>query len=184
MSHCGINRRRLVLCLLACCLLPGMAGLSSAWAVTIYSYVDHQGNMVYTDAFETIPPKYRSKVKTHERPDPVTHAPSFLRSVEATIQDQTKNAVVKMPSFRMEGLTPEQSRLLTFAGGIAVILLVVMYVSKSPLIRLLGLCLLIALGIGTPVLVYVSDGGPMDVMKTKASTAGQAQLNRLQEMGR
>jgi hypothetical protein len=57
-----------------------------------------------------------------------------------------------------------------------------MYLSKSQLMRMLGFCLLIALGIGTPVLMYVSDGGPMDTMKTRATAAGQAQQDRLQRL--
>jgi hypothetical protein len=31
------------------------------------------------------------------------------------------------------------------------------------------------------VLIYVSDGGPMDIMKNKAVTSGQAQQDRLQQ---
>jgi len=48
------------------------------------------------------------------------------------------------------------------------------------MIRLLALGLLIVLGIGTPVLMYTSDGGPMDVLKKKAAASGHAQQDRLQ----
>jgi hypothetical protein len=50
------------------------------------------------------------------------------------------------------------------------------------MIRLLALGLLIVLGIGTPVLMYTSDGGPMDSMKKKAAASGQAQQDRLQQV--
>ena len=46
---------------------------------------------------------------------------------------------------------------------------------------LLGFCLLVVLGIGTPVLIYVSNDGPMDRMKKKAVASGQAQQDRLQQ---
>ena len=57
-----------------------------------------------------------------------------------------------------------------------------MYLSKSQLVRMLGFSLLIVLGIGAPVLMYVSDGGPMDTMKKKASASGQAQHERLNQL--
>jgi hypothetical protein len=50
------------------------------------------------------------------------------------------------------------------------------------MIRLLALGLLIVLVIGTPVLMYTSDGGALDVMKQKAITSGQAQQDRIQHM--
>jgi hypothetical protein len=59
-----------------------------------------------------------------------------------------------------------------------------MYLSKSQLTRMLGLCLLMVIGIGAPVLIYVSDSGPMDVMKKKAASSGQVQQDRLQQVPR
>jgi hypothetical protein len=47
---------------------------------------------------------------------------------------------------------------------------------------MLGFSLLIVLGIGAPVLMYVSDGGPMDTMKKKATASGQAQHERLNQL--
>jgi hypothetical protein len=65
-----------------------------------------------------------------------------------------------------------------------VVLILVMYLSQSQLVRMLGFCLLIVVGIATPVLMYVNDGGPMDAMKKKATAAGQAQQDRLQQVPR
>ena len=65
--------------------------------------------------------------------------------------------------------------------AVAALLIAVMLLSKSQFLRLLSFCLLIVLGIGTPVLLYVSDGGPAEVMKNKASKVGQAQQDRLQQ---
>jgi hypothetical protein len=71
--------------------------------------------------------------------------------------------------------------ILNYAGAAAVFLLLVIYFSKnSPMIRLLALGLLFVLGIGTPVLIYTSKDGALDVMKQKAVATGQAQQNRLQ----
>jgi len=74
-----------------------------------------------------------------------------------------------------------EAPILNYAGIAAIVLLVIIYFSKnSPMIRLLALGLLIVLGIGTPVLMYTSDGGPMDVLKKKAAASGHAQQDRLQ----
>jgi hypothetical protein len=164
--------------------IMGMLYGADAGAVTIYSYIDDQGNPVYTDAPETIPEKYRPRVKTHVQPDPPVKPASIMDSVQQTVRDQAKKIRFTMPplQFKMEGLNLAQSQILTYAGGAAFVLLVMMYLSKSQLMRMLGFCLLIALGIGTPVLMYVSDGGPMDTMKTRATAAGQAQQDRLQRL--
>jgi hypothetical protein len=172
------------LCLMAGVMVLGQGFFTEVRAVTIYSYIDDQGNPVYTDAPETIPEKYRAKVKTHEQPNPVSTAPSVMQSVQQTVKEQAKNFGFKVPSFQigMEGLNPAQSKILTYAGAAAVVLILMMYVSQSQLVRMLGFCLLIVVGIGAPVLMYVSDDGPMDVMKKKATAAGQAQQNRLQQI--
>lgn len=162
----------------------GQGTSTDALAVTIYSYIDDQGNPVYTDVPETIPEKYRAKVKTHEQPTPVERTPSMLQSIQQRVKDQAKGFGFKTPSvhIQMEGLNSSQSRILTYAGAAAVVLVLMMYLSKSQLVRMLGFCLLIVVGIGAPVLMYVSDGGPMDAMKNKATAAGEAQQNRLQQI--
>jgi hypothetical protein len=162
------------------------SGVTAGQAATIYSYIDDHGNPVYTDTPETIPDKYRAKVKTHERPDPEAKRQSVLQSVQQQIREQAKSWGFTWPSLQidMAGLSPAQSRILTYAGAAALVLIVMMYVSKSQLVRMLGFCLLLVIGIGAPVLMYVSDGGTMDVMKQKATAAGQAQQDRLQQMPR
>jgi Domain of unknown function (DUF4124) len=165
------------------CVMLGQGLSVDAGATTIYSYIDAEGNLVYTDALETIPQKYRAKVKAHEQPDAVTKPPSALQSVQEKVKAQAKNLGWEMSSAHLDlaGLAPEQSKIGTQAGIAAVVLLIIMFFSKnSPMVRLLALGLLIVLGIGTPVLMYTSDGGPMDRMKEKAVTAGQTQQNRLQ----
>ncbi|ALA58783.1 membrane protein of unknown function [Nitrospira moscoviensis] len=185
----GVSCTGVAMCLLrssrtACLVSALFLPLSTAQAVTIYSYVDDRGNPVYTDSPETIPEKYRARVKTHEQPGP--KPPGVMESVQQTVNDQVNRFGFTKPSFtlRLEGLNDGQARILTYAGGAAVVLLLMMYLSKSQLVRMLGFCLLIVIGIGTPVLMYVSDGGPMDVLKQKATAAGQAQQDRLQQVPR
>ena len=187
MTNMKLLRRFQQLALLSCFLCWSMTCgegfFREVVAGTIYSYIDDQGTPVYTDALEKIPDKYRAKVKVHQQPDPVRKTPSVLESVQRTVKEQAKNIGFTLPSFQfaMDGLNPAQSKILTYAGAAALVLLLMMYFSKSQMMRTLGFCLLIVVGIGAPVLMYVSEDGPMDAMKKKAVTAGQAQQDRLQQ---
>ncbi len=162
-------------------------GAVAAHAATVYSYIDDQGNPVFTDSPETIPEKYRAKVKTHERPDLEKKSPSVVNTVRDTVKEQVKSLGFQVPSVQVDqkNFSVTESPILTYAGIAAIVLLLIMYFSKdSPMIRLLALGLLIVLGIGTPVLMYSSEGGPMDMMKKKATVSGQAQQDRLQQIPR
>ncbi len=172
------------LCLIVGVLAVGQWGAVAACAATVYSYIDDQGNPVFTDSPETIPEKYRAKVKTHERPDPVKKPPSVVDTVRDTVKEQTKSFGLQAPSVQidMKNFSFTQSPILTYAGIAAIVLLVIMYLSKnSPMIRLLAMGLLIVLAIGTPVLMYTSDDGPMNTMKKRATASGQVQQDRLQQ---
>jgi hypothetical protein len=158
-------------------------GAVEARATTVYSYIDDQGNPVFTDRPETIPERYRAKVKTHERPD--AEKQSTSASVKEKVVEKVKGLGATLPSLslNLKNLGSSQSDILTSAGIAAMVLICVMYFcKKSPMIRLLALGLLFVLAIGTPVLMYTSNGGAMDVMKKKATATGQAQEDRLQQV--
>lgn len=171
-------------------------------ATTIYSYIDEQGNPRFSDSMDNIPEKYRAKVKTHEQAAPQERPLSALEHVQAAasssaasvkekVGELLQGAGVSLPSVAAKpaaaasspGMTTSQSQILNYAGGAAIVLLLMMYFSKSQLMRLLGLCLLIGLGIATPVLLYVSEDGALTAMKSKAMAAGQAQQDRVKQIG-
>ena len=170
------------------CLLLGLAVVMPCWqgcdvhAKTIYSYIDEQGNPVFTDAPETIPQRYRAKVKMHEQrtdEQPV----SLSQSVERRLRGQIRTIRSFLPTFRtgIYGLGPRQSEIVTYAGLATVVLLMVMYLAKSQFTRLLGLGLLVLLGFAVPVLLYVTDDGPSDRLQKATAAAGQAQDERLKQ---
>jgi len=175
-----------------------------AQATTIYSYIDEQGNPRFSDSMENIPEKYRAKVKTHEQVTPQERpqsaldsvravvSPSAVASFKAKVAEFLQGFGIALPSTAAKtgaGPSPSsdmnssQSRILNYAGVAAVVLLLMMYFSKSQLMRLLGLCLLVTLGVATPILLYVSDDGPMTSMKGRATAVGQAQQDRLKQVG-
>jgi len=152
----------LVLSMMVFCLAP----MAEIQATTIYSYIDEQGNPVYTDAPETIPEKYRAKVKTHERIDRTAAGLAETPKTETAMQSmkaQAKDVWTKLLSYRVtvEGLSSGQLDVLNYAGAAAFILVIMMFLSKKrPMLRLLCFGLLIVLGIGTPVMMYVGRAGP------------------------
>lgn len=186
-SKQGNNQRRWILAvwLLAIggCLVMSLASIE-ALATTIYSYIDEQGTPVITDNFNTIPERYRASVKTTEQ---LSTAPQRT-STAGTIQERVSNVGKQLRDMvsgavpNISGLSPSQSEILTYAGLAAIVLLVAMNVSKGQLIRLLALWCLIMLGLATPILMYVSNDGPMDGMKNKASQIEKKHQDRVQQI--
>jgi hypothetical protein len=186
-SKQGNNQKRWILAvwLLAVwgCLVMPLASIEAS-ATTIYSYIDEQGTPVMTDNFNTIPERYRAKVKTTEQ----VATASQGTSTAGTIHEQVSNfggqlrGMVSGAAPNISGLSSSQSEILTYAGLAAIVLLVAMNVSKGPFIRLLALGCLIMLGLGTPILMYVSNDGPIDVMKKKASQVEKKHQDRVQQI--
>lgn len=172
------------------CLLMGLAPSLQGWwvsdadAKTIYSYIDEHGNPVYTDAPETVPERYRAKVKTHEQRNEDDVPVSVSQSIERRLRTQIHDARAILPTFHtaISGLTLRQSELVTYGGAAAAVLLLMIYFGKSLFTRMLGVGLLLLLGIAVPVLIYVSDDGPAERMKNAATEAGKAQQDRLQQV--
>ncbi|MGH7148992.1 MAG: hypothetical protein ACREIJ_13975 [Nitrospiraceae bacterium] len=155
-----------------------------ALATPMYSYIDEQGTPVITDNFNTIPERYRARVKTIEQ-IPITPQRT---SIPDTIHEGVSNwgrqlrdmASRAVPN--ISGLSPSQSEILTYAGLAATVLLVAMYLSKGQVVRLLALWCLIMLGLVTPILMYLSKDGPMDVMKNKAAQVEKQHQDRVQQI--
>jgi len=174
-SHVGL--RRVLGFASVCVLLMAwfLHGTSSeVFAATVYSYTDERGNPVYVDDLQKVPEKYRRTVQQFER-----------KTGSAPVGEKIKDFGSKLMSFRInvQGMSEEQTMVLNYAGGAAVFLLMVMYLSKeSPMIRLLALGLLVVLGIGTPVLLYSGEGGALNVMKNKANQAAERNDKRLNQV--
>ena len=154
-----------------------------ALATTMYSYIDEQGTPVITDNLSTIPERYRARVKTTEL---VPTAPQKT-SIAGTLHERVSNVGRQLKDMvsgavpNISGLSPPQSQILTYAGLAAIILLVAMNLSKGQMVRLLSMWCLIMLAIGTPVLLYISDDGPADAMKSKAAQIQGKQEERLKQ---
>jgi hypothetical protein len=152
-----------------------------AQATTIYSYVDEQGTPVMTDNYNSIPARYRTKVKVTES-SPSVHSPgspmaNLHGSVTQLTNDLSKGMKGLVPS--IPGMTSYQSQILTYAGLAALICLMAMYLSRGQVTRFLALWCLILLGLATPVLLYVSKDGPVDILRGKAGEIQEKQQDHL-----
>jgi hypothetical protein len=75
----------------------------------------------------------------------------------------------------------QQSKIITYAGFIALCCLLAMNLSRSQAVRMLALWCLVLTGIGAPVLVYITDDGAATVMKNKAVQIQQKHQDRLSQ---
>jgi hypothetical protein len=186
-SKQGYNQKRWILGVwflaVGLCLVMPLASIE-ALATTMYSYIDEQGTPVMTDNFNTIPERYRARVKTTELIPTTSQNTSTAGAVHERVSNLGRQLrdMVSGAAPNISGLSPSQSQILTYAGLAAMVLLVGMKVSKGQFIRLLALWCLIMLGLATPILMYVSDDGPMDVMKNKASQIEKQQQGRAQQI--
>ena len=165
------------------CLVMPLVSIEAS-ATTIYSYIDEQGTPVMTDNVNTIPERYRARVKTTEQVATASPRTSTVGTIHERVPNFGRRLrdMVSGAAPNISGLSPSQSGILTYAGLAAVVLLVAMNVMKGQFIRLLALGCLIMLGLATPVLMYVSDDGPMDVMKNKASQVEKKHQDRVQQI--
>ena len=186
-SKVGNNQRRWILALwllaVGVCFVMPLASIE-ALATTMYSYIDEQGTPVITDNFNTIPERYRARVKTTEQIPTAPQSTSTAGAIHERVSGLGRQlrGMVSGAAPNISGLSPSQSQILTYAGIAAIVLLVGMNVIKGQFVRLLALWCLIMLGLATPILMYVSDDGPMDVMKHKASQIEKQQQGRAQQI--
>jgi hypothetical protein len=165
-----------------CVLLWSIGGLcaSEAFSKTLYSYNDESGTRVITDNYNNIPPLYRSRVTTVEQEG--DHFDGFLTGRGsgsgrvATIFSSGKGFVIDVP-----GMSFQQSKVITYAGAIALLCIVAMNLSRSEGIRVLALWCLLMTAICAPVLLYIADDGAGTIMKNKAADIRQKQHDRLSQ---
>ncbi|HEY6972994.1 MAG TPA: DUF4124 domain-containing protein [Nitrospiraceae bacterium] len=152
-----------------------------AFATTIYSYVDERGTAVMTDNYNSIPERYRSKVKINESSPSSRPTGSPMANLHSSVtllsKDLLKGMTGLMPD--IPGMTSYQSQILIYAGLMALVCVMAMYLSRGQVTRFLALWCLVLLGLATPVLLYVSKDGPVDVLRGKAGEIQEKQQDRL-----
>jgi hypothetical protein len=158
-------------------LLPG-----TAFATTIYSYVDDRGTPVMTDNFENIPERYRAKVRVTEQAPKGASDHSVAVELQQQITGLTHNIGADFGTFvpTMYGLTHYQSKVLTFGGIAAVVCLLIRLLLRSQVSRFLSLWCLIMLGLSVPALFFTSQDAPLDRLTGQAGSIQEKQQKHLQ----
>ena len=158
-------------------LLPEIAS-----ATTIYSYIDERGTPVLTDNFESIPERYRAKVRVTEQTPQSTSEHSAAIKLQQKMADWAHGTDGMLGSFApsISGLTPYQSRLLSFGGLVAVICLLARLLGRGQAIRFLSLWGLIMLGLTVPALFFTSQDAPLDRLSGQAGKIQEKQQEHLQ----
>jgi hypothetical protein len=154
---------------------------SDAFSKTLYSYTDEKGTRVITDDYNHIPPLYRSRVTAVEQEADHSDAYGAIRRGTTdrigTIFRSENGFVIDVP-----GMSFQQSKVITYAGVIALLCILAMNLSRSEAIRVLALWCLLMTGISAPVLIYIADDGAGTIMKSKAAQIQQKQQERLSQV--
>jgi hypothetical protein len=153
-----------------------------ASATTIYSYIDEQGTPVLTDNFETIPERYRAKVRVTEQTPTSTSKHSAAVQLQQKMTDLAHNTDGMLGSFApsISGFTPYQSRVLSYGGIAAVFCLLARLFVKGQTFRFLSLWALIMLGLTVPALFFTSLDAPLDRLSGQAGQIQEKQQEHLQ----
>ena len=162
-------------------LISGLLLSGTAFATTIYSYVDERGTPVLTDNFESIPERYHAKVQvTEQAPKGATDHSAAVR-LQQKIADWAHNTGGGLDTFapNISGLTRYQSQILSFGGIVAVICLLARIFGRNQVIRFLALWCLIMVGLIAPALFFTSRDAPLDRLTGQAEKIQEKQQEHL-----
>ena len=157
----SINRCWIGLIMLGICLTwYGVAG-----AGPLYVYTDAQGQAVLTDHLEQVPAEFRGRVRTMAAAEaPPTAAPAPVAaatvsqspSASGVVENLLNVIAAKVGSRTIKGLTAHQTAVIILAGVCWLALLVPIFMSSNPGIRLLCKFLLVLVGVAALYQVAIS----------------------------
>ncbi len=160
--------------------MPG--AFIEAAATTIYSYIDEQGTPVMTDNINTIPERFRAKVRVTEEAPKGASDHSVAVKIRQQITGLVHNTGIDLGEFipSIYGFTHYQSKVLSIGGIVAAICLLARLVGRGQTIRFLSLWCLIMLGLTVPALFFTSQDAPLDRLTGAAGKIQEKQQEHLQ----
>ena len=157
----SINRCWIGLIMLGICLTwYGVAG-----AGPLYVYTDAQGQAVLTDNLEQVPAEFHGRVRTMATAEaPPTAAPAPVAaatvsqspSASGVVENLLNVIAAKVGSRTIKGLTAHQTAVIILAGVCWLALLLPIFMSSNPGIRLLCKFLLVLVGVAALYQVAIS----------------------------
>lgn len=148
-------------------ILPGicLTWYGVAGAGPLYVYTDAQGQAVLTDNLEQVPAEFRGRVRTMATAEaPPTAAPAPVAaatvsrspSASGVVENLLNVIAAKVGSRTIKGLTAHQTAVIILAGVCWLALLVPIFMSSNPGIRLLCKFLLVLVGVAALYQVAIS----------------------------
>ncbi|MEK6803462.1 MAG: hypothetical protein AABZ34_12460 [Nitrospirota bacterium] len=184
------DRCRMWLIMLGICLT--WWGGMEAQADPLYVYTDAQGQAVLTDNLEGVPAEYRGRVRTMAAAEPPPAAAPAPEAAATVSQSSSASGVVenllnviaeKVGSRTIKGLTAHQTAVIMLAGFCWLALLVPIFLSSNPGIRLLCKFLLVLVGVAALYQVAVSGMPSLEaVTGSPQQGSGQAMENVMGKM--
>ena len=174
---------------LGLCLL-GYVGIE-AEAGSLYVYTDAQGQAVLTDNLDQVPAAYRGRVRTMTDTDSPGPAPvpapatpgNTLSTSSGVIGDVLSAVAAKVGSRTIKGLTAYQTAVVIVAGVSSLILLLFIFLSANPAIRILCKVLLVVVGLSALYQVMAIDAPSLEALAGPPQQgAGQPVDNMLGRM--
>jgi hypothetical protein len=147
--------------------LMGQVGIA-AEARSLYAYTDAQGQAVLTDNLQQVPAEYRGRLRTvsgGESPAAEAITPGAASEVEnlpspSGVVQKLLHLVAQKVS-PITGLTPHQTAVVIVAGACVAALLLLLFLSSNPAIRILAKCLLILVSLAA--LYQMTVGGAVSI---------------------
>jgi hypothetical protein len=147
-----------------------MVGICLTWygvagAGPLYVYTDAQGQAVLTDNLEQVPAEFRGRVRTMATAEaPPTAAPAPVAaatvsqspSASGVVENLLNVIAAKVGSRTIKGLTAHQTAVIILAGVCWLALLLPIFMSSNPGIRLLCKFLLVLVGVAALYQVAIS----------------------------
>ena len=157
----SINRCWIGLIMLGICLT--WYGVAGAGPLSVYT--DAQGQAVLTDNLEQVPAEFRGRVRTMATAEaPPTAAPAPVAaatvsrspSASGVVENLLNVIAAKVGSRMIKGFTAHQTAVIILAGVCWLALLVPIFMSSNPGIRLLCKFLLVLVGVAALYQVAIS----------------------------
>jgi hypothetical protein len=147
-------------------------------AGNLYVYTDAQGQAVLTDNLQQVPAEYRGRVRTVTDGESPA-AESITSGAKSTVNNRTFSSGmmqdlldhVAQKVHPIQGLTHHQTAVVVVAGACWVMLLLFLFLSSNPAIRILAKCLLILVSLAA--LYQLAIGGRV-LVGSAGGTAPQA----------
>lgn len=187
---CTSGRCRDWVMMVGLCLLSQGGGMAQAGP--LYVYTDGQGQAVLTDNLQQVPAEFRGRVRTMANGEvpgtgaqPPSDGTTLSRSTasQGVIGDILTVVAAKVGSRQVKGLTAYQTAVLIVAGFCGLTLLVLIFLSANPAVRLLCKFSLVLVAVAAVYHFAVVGASPIGII-AGSSQAGSEQQAMDNVMGK